>query len=262
MDYLPDLETIDGVTFELRPHHRTPTKKQWTCLRKNRSITNRYLELAEEFQRSRIVEFGVDQGGSTSFFAKLFQPEKMIAFELSDEPVSTVMDFLSEQDPEGRINIHWGVNQADQAVVPRLLDRAFGSHAVDFIVDDASHLLAPSTATFEMLFPRLRPGGLYVLEDWSGDHLDELAIVTAFMNDTDGEFARRFRAAALQNTNRSKPMSLLICQLVVASGRNPDWIAELRIRGGYCEVRRGAADIPPNTPIGDYIGFLGKEMFA
>lgn len=262
MDNLPDLEIIDGMTFELRPHHRTPTKKKWICLRKNRSIANRYLELAEDFQHSRIVEIGVDQGGSTSFFAKLFKPQKMIAIELSSQPVETVTDFLSEQDPEGRIDIHWGINQADQAFVPRLVDSAFGSHALDLIVDDASHLLAPSTATFEMLFPRLRPGGLYVLEDWSGDHLEERAIATAFTNDADGKFARQFRTAALQSTQRKRPMSLLICQLVVASGRNPDWISELRIRGGYCEVHRGTAEILPNTPIADYIGFVGKEMFA
>ncbi len=38
-------------------------------------------------------------------------------------------------------------------------------------------------------------------------------------------------------------MSLLICQLVVAAGRNPDWITEVRATDGFCEIRRGDADI-------------------
>jgi predicted O-methyltransferase YrrM len=262
MDNEPDLENIDGITFELRPQSRTPTRHKWICLRKNRRITNRYLELAEEFQHCRMVEIGVDQGGSTSFFAKLLKPQKLVAIELSSEPVKTVTDFLSAHDPEGRIEIHWGVDQADRVVVPHLLDSAFGSQALDFIVDDASHMLSPSTATFEMLFPRLRPGGLYVLEDWSGDHLDERGIVTAIMNDVDGEILRRFQAAVMKNPTQKRPMSVLICQLVVASGRNPDWISELRIFGGFCEIRRGTAEIVPNTPIADYIGSLGQRMFA
>lgn len=43
------------------------------------------------------------------------------------------------------------------------------------MIDDASHLLTPSTATFNPLFPRLRPG-LSVIEDWSGDLVSRLGI--------------------------------------------------------------------------------------
>ena len=112
--------------------------------------------LAEEFRECRMVEVGVDQGGSTSFFTKLLSPHKMIALELSGKPVRTVTDFLSEHDPDGRVEIHWGVDQSDRVVVPDIIDRAFGGQTLDLVVDDASHLLAPSTATFEMLFPRYK----------------------------------------------------------------------------------------------------------
>ena len=37
---------------------------------------------------------------------------------------------------------------------------------LDLVIDDASHLYGPTMASFEVLFPRLRPGGLYVIEDW------------------------------------------------------------------------------------------------
>jgi hypothetical protein len=36
---------------------------------------------------------------------------------------------------------------------------------VDIIVDDGSHVSAHLIASFEILFPRLSPGGLYVVED-------------------------------------------------------------------------------------------------
>ncbi len=47
-----------------------------------------------------------------------------------------------------------------------ILDEDFASKQIDLVIDDASHLYAPSRATFEVLFPRLRNGAIYVLEDW------------------------------------------------------------------------------------------------
>ena len=35
------------------------------------------------------------------------------------------------------------------------------------MIDDGSHLLEETRACFETLFPRLRKGGLYMLEDWN-----------------------------------------------------------------------------------------------
>lgn len=85
--------------------------------------------------------------------------------------------FLSEQDKDGRVEVHWSVDQSDRNVVPSLVERVLGGRPFDLVVDDASHLLAPSTATFGMQFPRVRPGGLYALEDWSGDHVPLAAAV-------------------------------------------------------------------------------------
>lgn len=262
MSNSPDTEVVDGVTFELRPHHRNPTNKDWVCLRKNRNFTNRYLALAEEFKHCRMVEVGVDQGGSTSFFTKLFQPETLLAIELSDKPVAAVKKFLATHDPDANVSIHWGIDQSDRVAVPRLVATVFHDQPLDLVIDDASHLLVPTTATFEMLFPRLRPGGLYVIEDWSFRHLDERCYVNAVIGDPDGNAARIMAAAIEANPNApfERPMSLLICQLVIAAGRNPDWITEVRATDGFCEIRRGDADIAPGTPIANYIGNIGLQM--
>jgi predicted O-methyltransferase YrrM len=261
MKYIPDLETIDGSIFELRPHHTVPTREEWICLRKNREFINRYLALAEEFHNANMVEVGVDRGGSTAFFTKLLKPRTLVAIELSTRGKRFINNFLSEQDPEGRIQIHWGVDQSDRVVVPEIVNRAFGEDPLDLVVDDGSHVLAPSTATFEMLFPRLRPGGLYVLEDWSADQLMEREVDNALEVDIDGQFAGRFLAAAKESSGNLRRMCVLICQLVITSGRKPDWVSEIRVMDGFCEVRRGSAEIPGNAPIQAYIGAIGSEMF-
>lgn len=261
MDKLIDTEVVDGVTFELRPHHRHSTKPDRVCLRKNRDFTNRYLSLSDEFRNCRMVEVGVDQGGSTSFFTKLLQPEKLVAFDIATSPVKKVQEFLAVHDSQERVEIHWGIDQSDRIAVPALLDGAFHNSPLDLIVDDASHLLIPSTATFEMLFPKLRPGGLYVLEDWSCRHLQERGIARALENDADGKLSQKLETELSADFEHTAPMSVLICQLVVAAGRNPEWISEVRATDGYCEVRRGSAEIPHDALLADYVGVLGQWMF-
>ena len=262
MESPPDIEVVNGTTFELRPWHRVPTNGEWVCLRKCRNFTNRYLALANEFQSCSMVEVGVDQGGSTSFFWKLLQPQKLIAIELCSQPVRAVTEFLSQHDPENRVQMHWGTDQSDKTAVPRIIDQAIQDGALDLVVDDASHLLAPSTASFEMLFPRLRPGGLFLLEDWSAAHLTERSLSSAIDKELDGKFAKQVTEfLAAEGYHPSAPMSVLICQLVVAAGRNPDWISDIRVTDGMCEVRRGAANIPHNTPLADYTGHLGHWIF-
>lgn len=205
-----------------------------------------------------MIEVGVDQGGGTSFFLKLFRPQGLLAFELSNEPVPKLMDFLAEHDKGQRVNIHWGVDQADLVEVPRLVNEMFGNHSLDIVVDDASHLLNPTTTTFEMLFPRLRQGGVYVIEDWSSQHLLERRLVSDAASNPDGKLAEMLAEASA--VEYQMPMSFLICQLLIASVRNPEWIAGIRTTNGFCEIRRGAGDITPGTPISSYVGELGKWM--
>jgi hypothetical protein len=46
----------------------------------------------------------------------------------------------------------------------------FDGGPLDLVVDDCSHLYEPTRASFNELFPRLRPGGAYVIEDWVWAH--------------------------------------------------------------------------------------------
>jgi predicted O-methyltransferase YrrM len=48
---------------------------------------------------------------------------------------------------------------------PEQLDVALGGREFDFIVDDAVHDPLPQIALLHSLWPRLRPGGLFAMED-------------------------------------------------------------------------------------------------
>lgn len=253
--------SIDDVVFELRPNVRNASKPDWVCLRKTPKSVECYQALAPRLQGCNMIEVGVDQGGATSFFTKLYNPTKFLALELSSEPVAKLVDFLAQHDTQQHVRLEWGVDQADTATVARLVDETFGETRLDLVVDDASHLLQPSTATFEELFPRLRQGGIYIIEDWSLDH--QLERVVQEDSGENAEVARIWEhAASMENPKPLKPTSLLICQLVLAAARNPEWVSSITLFKGYCEVRRGVADIAAGEPIASYVGGLGQLLFS
>jgi Methyltransferase domain len=61
--------------------------------------------------------------------------------------------------PDGTIRV---VSLQDSEDLPGKLEGPFG-----LIVDDASHEEGPTIRTFGMLWPLVRPGGYYVVEDWT-----------------------------------------------------------------------------------------------
>ena len=87
------------------------------------------------------------------------------------------------------------------------------------MIDDASHLYAQTKASFETLFPRVRPGGLYVIEDWAWFH----------WRGTEESFRGEI------------PLTKLITQLTEAAGSSGiALIEELYVTSGFVAVRRGA----------------------
>jgi hypothetical protein len=44
--------------------------------------------------------------------------------------------------------------------------REFGDSSIDLAIDDASHQYLETAASFNVVFPRLRQHGIFVVEDW------------------------------------------------------------------------------------------------
>lgn len=63
---------------------------------------------------------------------------------------------------------YYGLSQDDPALDDVLHDEF--PDGIDLIIDDASHQYEQTRKTFEIAFPHLKPGGLYVIEDWAWAH--------------------------------------------------------------------------------------------
>jgi hypothetical protein len=71
-----------------------------------------------------------------------------------------------------RLKTYWGIDQADRQALCEIVGREFDG-ALDLVIDDASHAYEPTRASFETLFPYLRPGGFYIIEDWAWSYREE-----------------------------------------------------------------------------------------
>jgi len=122
-----------------------------------------YLQKYEEHFRAlldsdvRLLELGIYRGGSLLLWRDYFQKGLIVGLDL--QPVKI-------EDPSGRIRTYQGMQQDTQ-----LLDRIGHENApdgFDVIIDDCSHIGELTRISFWHLFDNhLKPGGLYVIEDWS-----------------------------------------------------------------------------------------------
>lgn len=124
-----------------------------------------YIRCLEGIDAQNVVEVGIHHGGSAIFFWNLLKPDQLCCIELSSS-AEQLTAYIERQGLTDRLSTYYETDQQDKPRLREILAARFGEAALDVVIDDASHLYTPSLATFEVLFPRLRPGGLYFLEDW------------------------------------------------------------------------------------------------
>jgi cephalosporin hydroxylase len=112
----------------------------------------------------KVCEVGVAGGGSLEMFQQLFPLGLVCGVDQAAEGELIDMATGSRTHwPDGTRSIISG--QSDPALPGRLREI---SPEWDLIVDDASHVGELTMATFQLLWPLVKPGGYYVVEDWNG----------------------------------------------------------------------------------------------
>jgi len=191
------------------------------------------------FAPQRIFEVGIFKGGSAVLFAELFHPEKLVAIDLKrKEDIGAInvrqLDRWLAAGGEGeRVKLYWEVDQADTERLRSILREEFRG-PLDFVVDDGSHLYYPSKRTFETLFPRLRPGGWYVIEDWPWS------------------FVPLFQTAG-HPWALEVPLAKLVAELLAVTGSPSRVISAMRVDGHYAFFQRGDAPLADDFKISEHI---------
>lgn len=200
-------------------------------LRKPRPIVEECRDLFAAhpgFQPQRILELGIWDGGSTAFWFELFDPLKHVAVDLfSREDSDYFKRFVASRNAADRIATYWSTDQSDKERLREIVGESFDG-PLDLVIDDASHLYVPTKASFEVLFPLLAPGGLYVVEDWPWGHV--------------GTYREPEHPWADET-----PLTELVLELVRALGSAPAFIRRVHVYFAFVVVERGSAEISDPT---------------
>jgi predicted O-methyltransferase YrrM len=244
---------LGASSFEIATFDATPRSSSEMTLLKPRWLVQAYVDLRKEhgLAGGSIVELGIDQGGGTAFLAELFTPRVLLAVELAEKRAAELDRFIERLNLSGSVHPIYGVDQGDSARLDQLLNEHVGPEPLDLVVDDASHLLDETRASFNVLFPRLRPGGIFTIEDWSAHHSWERVLAS------DPE---RF-AEALSDMKRRPTLSTLVSELVLACAYMPEAIAEVHVRNGLVIVHRGSGPLESaGFDLSQCYGQLGRGL--
>jgi cephalosporin hydroxylase len=171
LNWLNETEfTVEGIKFQccINDYVQKTTDERFILL-KDRGSLEQYASVLGGAEPRNVLEFGIFQGGSAALFTAWFDLEKFVGIDICVS-VGPFDSFCRTHDVGKRIRSYYGVSQTDAARIREIAHSEFGDTPIDLIIDDASHLYRNTRRTFEIAFPLLQPGGVYVIEDWGWGH--------------------------------------------------------------------------------------------
>lgn len=129
-----------------------------------KSYLNIYENYLNQFTNKPInfLEIGVKDGQSHRMWSKYFHTDSKI-YGLDIDPRCTI-------NTQGNIKIFIG-SQADEKIKNEIVNDCGGN--LDIILDDGSHINELTIESFNLFWPHLTSGGLYIIEDLGCSYLEE-----------------------------------------------------------------------------------------
>lgn len=106
------------------------------------------------FEVRNVLEIGVLHGASLKMWSQYFPTAQIVGLDINPE---------SNKEYGSRIKVITG-SQIDPEAIKAALSITNGK-GFDFVIDDGSHLVDHAITTFNLLWPFVRPGGIYAIED-------------------------------------------------------------------------------------------------
>jgi hypothetical protein len=193
---------------------------------KSEPFLEAYAEIKAQMTPKRMLEIGIYKGGSTVFFDRYFRPETLVGLEFEPNRLPK-LDAYARNRAVSTMTIYHGVDQKSVPHLNAMIQKHF-SDGIDLVVDDASHWYEETKISFETVLPHVRPGGWYIIEDWSWAHSDAWQ--------------------APGNLWEDKPaLSNLVFEIVVAHATNSLLIDKVVLSPGVVCLRRGSLALTPGS---------------
>lgn len=229
LQWLPDRVLLGEIVFRLEH----PKSDEWSgeehlILHKTKHLLDQfyeYFKTREGLRPRRVLELGIWDGGSIILWHELFGPDKHVAIDLQNRTDNAYFRrYVQSKGLSDVIRTYWDTDQTDGEALRGIVHRDFGG-SIDLVVDDASHMYQETRTSFEILFPFLPPGGIYLIEDWAWGHWDK------FIDPSHPWYGK-------------EPLTRLISELLEATGSSHELVGSVTVFQGFAAVERGPLSLP------------------
>jgi cephalosporin hydroxylase len=204
------------------------------------------VNIGQQQRINKIFEMGILHGGSVVLYDQIFRPEKIVAIEHSLEPVESLANYIAKRRKSRIVKPYYRINQADRSAMEKILSAEFPDRDVDLIIDDASHLYEETREAFNISFPYLKNGGLYIIEDWAWAHWS-------------GDCWQKDHAGF----SEKKSLSNLLIELFMLAASCPGFVKDIVVEPSVITVSRGDEALPAGPfNIADHYLLRGKHFGA
>jgi SAM-dependent methyltransferase len=190
---------------------------------KPRSWVESYSGLILNHRVKRVLELGVWQGGMAMLLPLLSEELRYVGVDVS-APIDALEAIRKSNSRIADQTKFMFRTSQDDPTLPTQVSRHFNGQPLDLIMDDASHLYAPTKRAFENLFGLLKPGGRYVIEDWAWAHWPGFAVP--------------------EDWRTTPALSTLLFELTMLCASTSGLIDRIEVEPGKFTVFRGSKPIP------------------
>lgn len=207
-------------------HMFSHKSKDGVVIAKTKDMLDGYCQLFDKAEIGNIFELGIFRGGSAGFLHAYCQPNKLVAIDIGKKPSGELARYIVKSRAEETLRPYYGVNQTDIKRLDKILKDEFQGEALDLVIDDASHFLDETRVSFNFLFPKLRDGGLYIIEDWSWAHYESEKI-----------------PPMLKDFENKPALTNILIEAAMSCKSNPGLVADITINQKFAVITRGGAVI-------------------
>jgi hypothetical protein len=251
---------VDGVEFygDLTSYSEMTTPERVVILKDSR-LLRQYLDFLAPHATGNLFELGIWQGGSPLFYGLATDCQKVVALDFinrntapdltGQDPIlklayrNPAIDTIVKQHGLGdKVKLHFGISQDDRAAVGDVIEREFAGQKIDLVIDDASHHYEFSRKSFEIVFPHLREGGLYIIEDWQWAHMD----------------SPQYQSG--EKFGDKPALTNFIFELLIAYGSHPDLFWNIVVRDWFIAVQKGSKPLGADFRLDDMLRMRGKRL--
>jgi hypothetical protein len=234
--------SVDGLEFkgDLGTYTETTTPDRVVILKEAR-LLRQYLDFFAPHQIDNLLELGIWQGGSPLFYAMATDVKKVVALDLA-APKPALDAIIDRHALRGKLTLQFETSQDNPAAVRHLINREFGDQKLDLVIDDASHLYDISKRSFEIIYPRLREGGLYVIEDWQWAHIDH----------------PQYQDGTVWGDQPA--LTNLLFELLMAYGSHPDLFWNVVVRDWFVAIQKGSYPVGDDFTLDSLVRARGRKL--